>query len=89
MTSLNSEFSISTISTYASPQQQESSNFQNRRRRAAKLTQFFGVDYRDLMSEILDSIEKGVEEEGGRGALKPDEVQVGTKLCPIPRTVSV
>ncbi|KAH8099698.1 hypothetical protein BXZ70DRAFT_894283 [Cristinia sonorae] len=78
MTSLNSEISIGTINTYVTPplpQDIDIDTFQNRRRRAAKLTQFFGVDYRDLMSEILESIEKGVEEEGGRGALKPDEVQ--------------
>ena len=50
--------------------------FQQRRRRAAKLTHFFGVDYRDLMGEILDSIEKGLEEERGKGTLKPDEVKV-------------
>lgn len=69
MTSLSSEFSI------AVPEPQEAA-FQTRRRRAAKLTQFFGVNYRDLMSEILDSIEKGLEEERGLGTLKPDEVQV-------------
>lgn len=69
MTSLASEFSI------ASPDPEETM-FQTRRRRAAKLTQFFGVDYRELMSEILESLEKGLEEEGGRGTLKPDEVQV-------------
>lgn len=50
--------------------------FQQRRRRAAKLTHFFGVDYRDLMGEILDSIERGLEEESGKGTLKPDEVKV-------------
>ncbi|KAI0718893.1 hypothetical protein C8T65DRAFT_68046 [Cerioporus squamosus] len=49
--------------------------FQQRRRRAAKLTHFFGVDYRDLMGEILDSIERGLEEERGKGTLKPDEVK--------------
>ena len=51
-------------------------SFQQRRRRAAKLTHFFGVDYRDLMGEILDSLEKGLEEERDKGTLKPDEVQV-------------
>lgn len=50
--------------------------FQVRRRRAAKLTNFFGVEYRELMSEVLESIEKGIEEESGRGTLKPDEIQV-------------
>ena len=50
--------------------------FQQRRRRAAKLTQFFGVHYRDLMGEILERLERGLEEECGRGTLRPDEVQV-------------
>ncbi|KZT72942.1 hypothetical protein DAEQUDRAFT_554563 [Daedalea quercina L-15889] len=59
----------------------EESLFQQRRRRAAKLTQFFGVNYRDLMNEILESIEKGLEEERGRGTLKPDEVQVRCAGC--------
>ena len=72
MTSLFSEYSISTV---ASPAPEENS-FQARRRRAAKLTQFFGVDYRDLVNEVFDSLEKGLEEEGGRGTLRPDEVQV-------------
>ncbi|KAH9858272.1 hypothetical protein C2E23DRAFT_803328 [Lenzites betulinus] len=51
-------------------------SFQQRRRRAAKLTHFFGVDYRELMNEVLESIEKGLEEERGRGTLRPDEVRV-------------
>ncbi|KAI0094493.1 hypothetical protein BDY19DRAFT_23212 [Irpex rosettiformis] len=72
VTSLASEFSIA--ASIASPDPEETM-FQTRRRRAAKLTQFFGVDYRELMSEILESLEKGLEEEGGRGTLKPDEVQ--------------
>ncbi|KZT27570.1 hypothetical protein NEOLEDRAFT_97575 [Neolentinus lepideus HHB14362 ss-1] len=50
-------------------------SFQLRRRKAAKLTNFFGVDYRDLISDVLESIEKGVEEDGGKGTLKPEEVQ--------------
>ncbi|KAJ3815601.1 hypothetical protein F5876DRAFT_30283 [Lentinula aff. lateritia] len=50
--------------------------FQVRRRRAAKLTQFFGVDYRDLVQDVLDSIENGVEMEKGRG-LSRQEAEVG------------
>ncbi|KAG1757094.1 hypothetical protein EDB19DRAFT_1623063 [Suillus lakei] len=57
----------------ASPK--ESSDFQLRRRRAAKLTHFFGVDYRELIHDILESIEKGVEEERKRGTLRPEEVE--------------
>lgn len=69
MTSLYSEFSVATPTT-------TENSFQTRRRRAAKLTQFFGVNYRELMGEIIESIEKGLEEERGKGTLKPDEVQV-------------
>ena len=73
MTSLASEFSISTIVTTTPP---EEKMFQARRRRAAKLTQFSGVDYRDLVNEVFESLESGLREESGRGTLKPDEVQV-------------
>jgi len=66
MTSLSSEF-------YASP---KASQFQIRRRKAAKLTNFFGVDYRELIQNILESIEKGVEEERKQGTLQPEEVEV-------------
>ncbi|KAL6307642.1 hypothetical protein BKA93DRAFT_726779 [Sparassis latifolia] len=64
----SSEFSIATPTP-------EDLTFQARRRTAAKLTQFFGVNYRDLMNEILESIEKGLEDERGRGSLRPAEVQ--------------
>ena len=40
------------------------------------LASFFGVDYRDLVGEILDSIEHGLEEDGSRGSLQPEEMQV-------------
>lgn len=70
MTSIASEWTV-----LPSPPPEESA-FQQRRRRAAKLTQFFGVNYRDLMNEILESIEKGLEEERGRGTMQPDEIQV-------------
>lgn len=54
----------------------ERTSFQVRRRQAAKLTHFFGVDYRDLIGDILESIEHCVEEESHRGTLHPDEIQV-------------
>jgi hypothetical protein len=54
----------------------EVTEFELRRRKAAKLTQFFGVDYRDLIEDVLESIEKGVGEERRRGALKPSEADV-------------
>lgn len=64
MTSLSSE-----LHAQVSP-------FQIRRRKAAKLTNFFGVDYRELIHDILESIEKGVEEEHEQGTLQPQEVEV-------------
>jgi len=60
--SMHSEYSI----TSPPP---EISTFELKRRRAAKLTNFFGVSHRDIMDDILDSIESGVAEERGRGAL--------------------
>lgn len=65
----------STTSEIPVPPPKEPSNFQLRRRRAAKLTHFFGVDYRELIHDILESIEKGVEEERKRGTLRPEEVE--------------
>ena len=70
----------SDISALIAPTPTEAS-FQQRRRRAAKLTHFFGVDYRDLVNEILESIEKGLEEERGKGTLRPDEVKVRQRLA--------
>lgn len=72
MTSLSSEYSVATTVK----QIPKGTPFQVRRKRAAKLTQFFGVNYRDLMGEILDSLENGLREEDRRGTLQPDEVQV-------------
>ncbi|GLB35722.1 hypothetical protein LshimejAT787_0300100 [Lyophyllum shimeji] len=66
--SLSSEYSITTP-------RPEVTDFQARRRRAAKLTQFFGVDYRELITDVLESIENGLEHERKRGTLKPDEVE--------------
>jgi hypothetical protein len=68
----------STTSEIPVPPPKEPSNFQLRRRRAAKLTHFFGVDYRELIHDILESIEKGVEEERKRGTLRPEEVEVSS-----------
>lgn len=67
--------SVSTFSL-ASSCPQEVSEFQVRRRRAAKLTHFFGVNYRELIDDILESIESGVEEEHGKGTLQPEEAEV-------------
>jgi len=65
---------VSLASLYNSPSPQMTS-FQVRRRQAAKLTHFFGVDYRDLIGDILESIERYVEEESHRGSLRPEEMQ--------------
>lgn len=67
--SLASQFSLGSPSP-------ERTSFQARRRQAAKLTHFFGVDYRDLIGDILESIERYVEEESHRGTLHPNEMQV-------------
>jgi hypothetical protein len=67
--SLASQFSL------ASPSPDRTS-FQARRRQAAKLTHFFGVDYRVLIGDILESIERYVQEESHRGTLHPEEIQV-------------
>ncbi|KAK0246480.1 hypothetical protein EDD85DRAFT_944868 [Armillaria nabsnona] len=70
MTSLASEYSISATL------KPEVTDFQLRRRRAAKLTNFFGVDYRDLIRDVLDSIENGLEHERKRGTINPEEAEV-------------
>lgn len=68
--SLASQFNLS------SPSSPEMVSFQARRKQAAKLTHFFGVDYRDLIGDILESIEHDVQEESHRGCLHPEEIQV-------------
>ncbi|KAJ6523635.1 hypothetical protein B0H19DRAFT_651565 [Mycena capillaripes] len=64
-----------TLSTASTPDA-DASEFQQRRRRAAKLTQFFGVDYRDLIEDVLESIEHGLDAERRRGTLNPAEAEV-------------
>lgn len=66
--------------------QKEITPFEVRRRRAAKLSHFFGVSYRDLFGEVLDSLEMSVREDEGKGQLNADEAKVYNKsllLCPI------
>ncbi|KAF8203910.1 hypothetical protein BJ912DRAFT_1090718 [Pholiota molesta] len=53
----------------------DAAEFQQRRRRAAKLTQFFGVNYRELIADVLESIEHGVAHEGARGTLRAEEIE--------------
>jgi len=69
--SLSSQYTVSSITS----RKHELTDFELRRRRAAKLTQFFGVDYRILIKDVLESIEKGVEDERIGGALNPDEAE--------------
>ncbi|KAF8807968.1 hypothetical protein BYT27DRAFT_7190062 [Phlegmacium glaucopus] len=68
MISLDSEYSVT-------PSEANFATFQMRRRRAAKLTQFFGVDYRELINDILQSIESGVEHDHENGTLRAEEVE--------------
>ncbi|KAF5392459.1 hypothetical protein D9757_002248 [Collybiopsis confluens] len=78
-TSMASLASLGSITSKISVNEAEGSgidgNFQVRRRRAAKLTQFFGVDYRDLVQDVLESIESGVELERGRGRIDTEEAE--------------
>lgn len=75
MTSLASEYSIT------SPKP-EVTDFELRRRRAAKLTQFFGVDYRELIMDVLDSIENSLENERNGGTLRAEQLEV--YACSLP-----
>ncbi|EDR15868.1 uncharacterized protein LACBIDRAFT_291737 [Laccaria bicolor S238N-H82] len=68
MISLASEYSIT------SPKP-EVTDFELRRRRAAKLTQFFGVDYRELIMDVLDSIENSLENERKGGTLRAEQLE--------------
>lgn len=68
MISLASEYSIT------SPKP-EVTDFQMRRRRAAKLTQFFGVEYRELIMDILDNIENSLENERKGGILRAEQLE--------------
>jgi len=75
-TQMSSPLSLSstTINTVML-QKPDVTDFGLRRRRAAKLTQFFGVDYRTLIKDVLESIEKGVEEERSGGTLNIAEAE--------------
>lgn len=50
--------------------------FQQRRKRAAKLTKFFGTEYRSLFGEVLESIESGVRDDQTKGTLTEEEARV-------------
>ena len=68
MASLRSEYSIT------SPP--EISAFEQKRRRAAKLSNFFGVNHREIVDDILESVETGVAEERERGTLNQAQAEV-------------
>lgn len=76
--SMRSEYSI----TSPPP---EISTFEQKRRRAAKLTNFFGVSHRDIMDGILESIESSVAEERGRGTLNQAQADVRPASVLLPR----
>lgn len=67
--SLASQYTLGEAKAEATP-------FEVRRRRAAKLSHFFGVSYRNLFGEVLESIEMGVREDEGKGSLNAEEAKV-------------
>ena len=77
-----SSFSSASVSALVPPQPQPN-GFQQRRKRAAKLSSFFGVEYREF-TEVLDTIESEVKNDRARGSLTAAEVQVRFVFLPIP-----
>ncbi|KJA28609.1 hypothetical protein HYPSUDRAFT_74363 [Hypholoma sublateritium FD-334 SS-4] len=73
--SLASEYTLAGSVLGAAGEEDAGAAFQQRRRRAAKLAQFFGVDYRELVADVIASIEGGVAVEELRGTLRADEVE--------------
>lgn len=43
------------------------------------MTNFFGVNYRDLFGDVLESIERGMRDEMRRGEMREGEVEVSEK----------
>jgi hypothetical protein len=72
MASINSVATTSTFATLTP----DPMAFQARRRRAAKLAQFFGASYRDLFGEVLVRIERGMLEEACTGQISEEEIKV-------------
>lgn len=73
--SLSSINTVATSSTFQTLTP-EPMAFQARRKRAAKLTHFFGATYRDLFGEVLDRIERGMLEEARHGEMSQEEIRV-------------
>ena len=76
MSSISSGSSLFTLTP-------EPMGFQARRKRAAKLTNFFGASYRDLFGEVLEKLETGFLEEAKEGGMSRDEIAVRAKLIPL------
>ena len=77
--SLISINSVATTSTFATLTPDPMA-FQARRKRAAKLAQFFGASYRDLFGEVLVRIERGMLEEARAGQISEEEVRVSREV---------
>ena len=73
---LPSRMSLDSQINVTAPETNDVTDFQVRRRKAAKLTQFFGVDYRELINDVLQSIEHGVRNEHKSGTLRAEEAEV-------------
>lgn len=73
---LSSRISLDSEYIASAPETSDDAGFQERRRKAAKLTQFFGVDYRELINDVLQSIEHGVKNEHKSGTLRAEEAEV-------------
>jgi hypothetical protein len=76
MSSISSGSSLLTLTP-------EPMGFQARRKRAAKLTNFFGASYRDLFGEVLERLETGFLEEAKEGSMSREEIAVRRKLVPL------
>jgi hypothetical protein len=55
--------------------EQTRNQFAARRKRAAKLSKFFGVSYRDLFGAVLEILESDVKEDKEEGSLSAAETQ--------------
>lgn len=58
----------------------DAQDFQTRRRRAAKLASFFGVNHKELVKTMLDDLESGVKQERTEGRLGTQEAEVSLPL---------
>ncbi|CAE6489898.1 unnamed protein product [Rhizoctonia solani] len=63
------------VSSPSDDPEAQRNQFTARRKRAAKLSNFFGVTYRDLFGAVLDILESDVKEDKEEGSLTPAETQ--------------